>query len=84
MSEISVFTDKTIVPTEDRLKERLGASFDLWQAISKIVFEKYPDGLAEWNFLGKKYAEGRGIGIEVKNKNVIPDIEMLSGIKLVN
>ena len=31
-----------------------------------------------------KHAERRGIGIEVKNKNIIPDIEMLIDIKLAN
>lgn len=136
--DISVFTDKTIEPTEAGLKDKLGTSFGLWQTISKIVYEKYPNGLAEWNFPGKKYgwsfrikdkrraiiyllprenyfkvafvfgdkavnqimttsinnkikteiesakkyAEGRGIGIEVKNKNIIPDIEILIDIKL--
>jgi hypothetical protein len=140
MSEISIFPDKSVVPTDNDVKEKLGIKYEVWKRIHDLVFEKYPDGLAEWNYPGKKYgwsyrikdkkraiiyflprdgyfmvafifgdkavqevmdssisddikteldqarkyAEGRGVRIEVKDESIISDIECLIEIKLNN
>lgn len=138
MSDISIFTDKAIVPTEKDLADKLDTAYELWKRIHDLVFDKYPDGLAEWNYPGKKYgwsfrikdkkrailyflpydrsfkvafvfgdkatneimdspisdkiktelkqakkyAEGRGIRIDVTDDSIISDIEKLIDIKL--
>lgn len=138
MDDISIFQDKSVKPTETDLADNLGQLYDLWKEIHDIVFSKYPKGLAEWNYSGKKYgwnfrikdkkraiiyllpreryfkvafifgekaivkvmdseisdqikkelnearkyAEGRGIRIDVENELIIPDIEQLIDIKL--
>lgn len=140
MEDISIFTDKAIKPTEKDLIENLDSSYELWKQIHEFVLEKYPTGLAEWNFPGKKYgwsyrikdkkraiiyflprdkyfkvafvfgqkatdivlasdissdikteleqatkyAEGRGIRIEIKNDTILSDIKQLIEIKLKN
>lgn len=140
MDDISIFTDKSVIPTNDDLVENLGTTYVLWKELEEFVIEKYPDALAEWNFPGKKYgysfrlkdkrrailyflprkdyfkiafvfgqkatdiimgsdvetkiktklalarkyAEGRGIRIEVRNESPIKDIKKLVGIKLSN
>lgn len=140
MDDISIFRDKSIRPTNSDLELKLGAFFDLWMQIEDIVFSKYPKGLWEWHFPGKKYgwslrikdkkrviiyflpresrfkvafvfgdkavkkvlesdissfvktelsqakkyAEGRGIRINIENEAIIPDIEQLIAIKLSN
>jgi len=140
MDDISIFTDKATIPSHGVLIEILGESYDLWKQIEDFVMKKYPQGLAEWNYPGKKYgwsyrikdmkraiiyflprshyfkvafvfgqkamdmimestisfeikedleqatkyAEGRGIRIEVKNDSIIPDIKRLIEIKLKN
>ncbi len=138
MEDISIFTDKKIVPKESDLAEILGQTHKLWNSICEYTISKYPDGKQEWNFPGqkygwsfrikdkkrtiiyllprkhffkvafvfgdkavneimlsdisddiknelsiaKKYAEGRGIRIEISNENQIQDIEKLINIKL--
>lgn len=138
MEDISIFTDKKIVPKESDLAEILGQTHKLWISICEYTISKYPDGKQEWNFPGqkygwsfrikdkkrtiiyllprkhffkvafvfgdkavneimlsyisddiknelsiaKKYAEGRGIRIEISNENQIQDIEKLIDIKL--
>lgn len=140
MDDISIFKDKTVKPTDKDLADKLDSKYELWKRIYDLVFSKYPKGLAEWNFPGKKYgwsfrikdkkraiiyllprdkyfkvafvfgdkavneimdsrisdeikselgkatkyAEGRGIRIDVQNDLVIPDIEQLINIKLNN
>ncbi|WP_111709184.1 DUF3788 family protein [Lutibacter citreus] len=138
MEPTSIFMDKTVIPTEADLIEKLGDSFKLWKNIYDLVFFKYPNGLAQWNFPGKKYGwsyrikdkkraiiyflplkdnfkvafvfgnkafeeilksnvsefikndlseakkytEGRGIRIPIKNETIISDISKLIDIKL--
>jgi hypothetical protein len=138
MSDISIFTDKTVIPTKQKLKDALGSKADLLKKIEDFVFDAYPDGLADWNFPGKKYgwsyrikdkkraiiyflpregyfkvafvfgqrafdqiidsdissiikddlagakkfAEGRGISIDVRDSDILQDIFTLVGIKL--
>jgi hypothetical protein len=64
MDDISVFQDKTAIPTENELAEKLGSNYKLWQKIHALVLKKYPNGLAEWNFPGKKY----GWSYRIKDK----------------
>ena len=138
MDDTSVFTDKTLKPTDKDLSDKLGVNYELWKRIYNMVFSKYPGGLAEWNYPGKnygwgfrikdkkraiiyllprdqyfkvafvfgdkavkeimeskvsdeiklsiseatKYAEGRGIRIDVKDDSILFDIELLIDIKL--
>ena len=140
MDDISIFSDKAIKPTDKDLIERLGSTYNLWIQIHDFVMEKYPGGLAEWNYPGKKYgwsyrikdkkraiiyflprdkyfkvafvfgqkatdvvsesdisreikseleqatkyAEGRGIRIDIENDLIIGDIKKLVEIKLAN
>jgi len=140
MDDLSIFIDKTIIPTDKDLVEKLGSKYKLWQQIHDLVLIKCPNGLAEWSYSGlkygwsfrikdkkraiiyllprdqyfkvafvfgdkavskimeseisndikteinqaTKYAEGRGIRIDVKNNSVIFDIEHLIDIKLNN
>ncbi len=138
MEDISIFTDKALIPTEQDLQEKLGTTYALWKRIEEMVLAKYPQGLAEWNFPGKnyswsfrikdkrraiiyflprdsffkvafvfgdkavavidqspvadfiktelaltrKYAEGRGIQITIRDDSFLPDIDQLIDIKL--
>jgi len=140
MKDISIFLEKEVIPSEVELVEKLGSAYKLWQEIYNFVLDKYPNGISEWNFPGKKYgwsfhikdkkraiiyllprenyfkaafvfgdkatyeimesdisdkikselqsarkyAEGSGIRIKVKDESVIPDIKKLVEIKLKN
>lgn len=140
MQDISIFTDKAIVPTIEDLDGKIGKTYSLWMQIREFVYQKYPNGVEDWNYPGKKYgwsfrikdkkrailyflprenyfkvafvfgqkaldqilettisesikndllsakkyAEGRGVSIDVKNDSVIPDIQKLVEIKLAN
>ena len=140
MEDRSIFLVKEAKPTESELVEKLGLKHMLWKQIYDLVLLKYPNGLAEWNFPGKKYgwsfrikdkkraiiyllprdgffkvafvfgdkavneimnsnisediktelkqakkyAEGRGIRIEIKNESILTDIDQLIDIKLNN
>lgn len=135
---LSIFTDKSIIPTNDDLKEKLGDTYSIWMDIYYMVYNFYPKGKEDWNYPGKKYGwsfrikdnrrailyflprncyfkvafvfgqkavdkivesnisdsikrdlisakkyvEGRGVSIDVKNDLVLPDIEKLIEIKL--
>ncbi len=138
MDNASIFLDKTVKPTDKDLAEKLEATYELWKRLHDLVLIKYPNGLADWNFPGKKYgwsfrikdkrraiiyflprdqffkvafvfgdkaindimktgisdkikeelnqakkyAEGRGIRIDIKDDSIFPDIEQLIDIKL--
>lgn len=138
MSDISIFPDKAVVPTENDLVERLEDKYKLWKQIHDLVLDQYPDGVKEWNYPGKKYgwsyrikdkkraiiyflprdkyfkvafvfgqkaydtimeskideqikndlqnakkyAEGRGVSIEVRDESVLSDVKQLTEIKL--
>jgi hypothetical protein len=140
MDDISVFTDKEAEPAEKDLAEKLGDTYPLWNQVVEFVMKKYPFGMEDWNYPGKKYgwnlrikdkkraiiyllpregyfktafvfgdkasevvwnsnvstgiktdlkkatryAEGRGIRIDVKNDMILPDIQRLVEIKLAN
>jgi hypothetical protein len=140
VEDISVFTDKESEPAEKQLAEKLGETYPLWNQVVEFVMKKYPFGMEEWNYPGKKYgwnlrikdkkraiiyllpregyfktafvfgdkaseavwnsnvsdgikldlkkatkyAEGRGIRIDVKNEFIMPDLQRLVEIKLAN
>lgn len=138
MNDLSIFSDKDFSPTQKDIEQGLGPLYSLWNRIGAMVLEKYPTGLCEWNFSGKKYgwnyrikdkkraiiyllprtdyfivafvfgekainhmeaagvdpeiiqrllaakkyAEGRGIRIDVHNEDIIPQIDKLIDIKM--
>ena len=140
MDDISIFPDKNSKPTDNELATKLGTTIALWLEINKLVYDKYPGGISEWNYPGqkygwsfrikdkkraiiyflprenyfkvafvfgqkaydkimesdidtsikeelqnaKKYAEGRGIRIDIKNADMLSDIKQLIQIKLDN
>lgn len=140
MDELSIFQEKDTKPTSDLLAEKLGSTYKIWIQIENYVMDKYPAGLQEWYYSGKKfgwnyrikdkkraiiyflprdnyfkvafsfgekataavlnsdissdikteleqarkYAEGRGIRIEIKDELILPDIKQLIDIKLKN
>lgn len=140
MDVISIFQDKATKPTNEDLIAKLDSTYNLWTRIKDFVLEKYPNGLSEWNYPGKKYgwsyrikdkrraiiyflprdkyfkvafvfgqkavdsimesdisleiknelqqakkyAEGRGIRIDVNNDLILPDIKKLVEVKLAN
>jgi len=138
MDDISIFTDKAIEPANQELVARLASTYALWQQIYDFVFRQYSQGVAEWNYPGKKYgwsfrikdkkraiiyllpregyfkvafvfgqkatdaimesdisdsiktelaqarkyAEGRGINFDIRNEDLLGDVEQLVRIKL--
>ena len=62
--ETSIFTDKTIVPDENMLRNALGGQYELWSKIKSLVSELYPPAKEEWNFPGQKY----GWSFRIKDK----------------
>ena len=62
--EHSIFMDKSQVPTDAELRGLLGDKYKLWMEIRDRVYEKYPEGIEEWNFPGKKY----GWSFRIKDK----------------
>ena len=64
MDDTSIFPDKAVLPSDKELLERLASTSTFWVQIQEYVFERYPDGLAEWNFAGKKY----GWSFRIKDK----------------
>lgn len=64
MTDISIFPDKATIPTNEDVQEKLGQSYELWTRICEMVLQKYPNGLSEWNYPGKKY----GWSYRIKDK----------------
>ncbi len=64
MDDISVFMEKSEVPTDEKVAEKLGTKYGLWEALRNHVMEIYPAGKQEWNFPGKKY----GWSFRIKDK----------------
>ena len=53
--EISVFTDKTIQPDNDRLAQAMGKKGKFWETIKQHIKEKHGDTREEWKFYSAKY-----------------------------
>lgn len=62
--DISIFTEKAQVPSNSDLNLPLATTYKLWTELYEFVFEKYPKGVEEWNFPGKKY----GWSFRIKDK----------------
>lgn len=52
--------------------------------MDQILETSIADSIKNDLLAAKKYAEGRGVGIDVKNNSVISDIQKLIEIKLAN
>jgi len=64
MDDTSVFMDKACKPAQKDLVEKLGSTHQVWVEISDFVMDKYPGGMGEWNYPGKKY----GWSYRIKDK----------------
>jgi hypothetical protein len=60
----SIFTDKTKLPGDNDLIERLGETFQFWNLIKDYVHLKYPKAIDLWNYSGDKY----GWSFRIKDK----------------
>ena len=138
--DISIFTDKKLMPNDSDLIDKLGETYPIWKLIVDYTHIKYPMAFDEWNYSGDKYgwsyrikdkkraiiyllprdrffkvafvfgqkatdrimqsqisqpikteldsarvyAEGRGIRLEIRDKEILSDIRELIDIKLAN
>jgi hypothetical protein len=64
MDDLSIFQDKLTKPTDKDLVDKLDSTYHLWNQLYDFVIDKYPKGLAEWNYSGKKY----GWNYRIKDK----------------
>ncbi|MCX6231754.1 MAG: DUF3788 family protein [Bacteroidetes bacterium] len=62
--EISIFTNKISIPSNNDLLHSLDKTYVLWQEIRDYCFLKYPDAIEEWNYPGEKY----GWSFRIKDK----------------
>jgi len=62
--DISIFTDKKIIPVDDDLQEALGNMYEIWQQLTGYVHLKYPAAIDMWNYSGDKY----GWSFRIKDK----------------
>lgn len=64
MDDISIFPHKESVPTDEELKIALGTTYDIWIQLHDFVLERYPKGIPDWNYPGKKW----GWNYRIKDK----------------
>ena len=64
MTDISIFSDKAVLPSDQAVVAKLDLSYKYWSQIKEYVLERYLDGICEWNFPGKKY----GWSFRIKDK----------------
>lgn len=64
MSDISIFTDKAIEPTQKDVANKLNTLYLIWEQIYQLVYSKYSNGVDGWNYPGKKY----GWSFRIKDK----------------
>lgn len=62
--DISIFTDRQLVPTDEALQTALGETEALWQQIRNCALTKYPAAIEDWNYPGQKY----GWSFRIKDK----------------
>ncbi len=56
--------DKNSIPDNKELESGLNSTHKIWKQIIKMVLNKYPNGIQEWNYPGKKY----GWSYRIKDK----------------
>jgi hypothetical protein len=64
MEDISIFTDKSITPSEVMLTKALGKTYSVWKKIKEYIYAQYPSAKEEWSYPGAKY----GWSFKVKDK----------------
>lgn len=64
MEDISIFTDKSVIPDEKALVMALGNTANLWSQLKDYVYERYPKATEEWKYPGAKY----GWSFRIKDK----------------
>lgn len=62
--DISIFTDKTVIPTHDNLIDSLSNTYEYWKHLRKRIFDFYPEATEEWKHSGKNY----GWNFRIKDK----------------
>ena len=65
----SVFTDKTITPTDTELQEALGHTYSIWQDIEQYTLGLNTGFTTEWKHSGEKF--GWGYRINDKKRVII-------------
>lgn len=53
--DISCFTDKTIIPNDEELKNFIRKTFKFWEEIRLYTLNKKSKTIEEWNYPGVKY-----------------------------
>lgn len=61
---LSIFDNKSQVPTEEMLAQTLQASCLWWNQLRAFVIKHYPSAMEEWKHSGKNY----GWGFRLKDK----------------
>ena len=62
--DISIFTDKKLMPNDSDLIDKLGETYPIWKLIVDYTHIKYPMAFDEWNYSGDKY----GWSYRIKDK----------------
>lgn len=60
----SIFTDKTIKPTQVELKNGLSNTFDLWMSLAEWAKKTSPNSSEEWHIASEKF----GWSFRIKDK----------------
>jgi hypothetical protein len=61
---LSIFDDKSLIPSNDDLSKALKDKYELWNDIKSFLYVKFPEVSEEWNYSGKNY----GWGFRLKDK----------------
>ncbi len=61
---LSIFDDKSLMPTEQMLAQALQDSYLWWDQLRAFVIKHYPPAMEEWKHSGKNY----GWGFRLKDK----------------
>ncbi|MBI2416374.1 MAG: DUF3788 domain-containing protein [Ignavibacteriales bacterium] len=67
--DISIFSEKSIIPDQQMLKQALGTSYQLWDDIQTLVNTMKPKLIEEWNYSGVKY--GWNFRLKDKKRSII-------------
>ena len=79
---LSIFDDKSRPPKDAELATALKDSFLFWNELKKFIALRFNPLSIEWGFTSKKYAEGRGVRLEVRNSRDVRSVEKLATIKM--